>query len=98
MSAYEGNDDSVQYLFNKEKFFRDIGTIRLNELARLYGVYDRKEDKATRIRRLSTLPDAQDIIFYEVMVSQYGDMETLKEAIERRPQKRKRGRPCKVTM
>lgn len=53
MSAYEGDDDSVQYLFNKEKFFRDIGTIRLNELAKLYGVYERKENKATRIKRMS---------------------------------------------
>ena len=95
MSAYEGDDDSFQYAFNKEKFFKDIGTIQLNELAKLYGVYDRNENKATRIKRMATLPDSQDIIFNEILVSQYGTIEDMKQAITKLPEKKKRGRPRK---
>ena len=35
--------------------------------------------------------------FLEVFIGQYGSVEELKEALDRRPQKRKRGRPRKVT-
>ena len=95
MSAYEGDDDSFQYAFDKRKFFKDIGTIRLNELAKLYGVYDRNENKATRIKRMAALPDAQDIIFHEILVSQYGTVEDMKKALSKLPEKKKRGRPRK---
>lgn len=37
-SAYEG-DESARFVFNKRKFLNSIGTIRLNELAKFYGVY-----------------------------------------------------------
>lgn len=92
-NEYEG--ESTDMLFNKTKFFRDIGTTRLNELAKLYGVYDRKERKADRIRRLSSLPEADDIIFNEIYIERYGSIEDMRKAFEALPQKRKRGRPRK---
>lgn len=74
-----------------------IGTTRLNELAKLYGVYDRKETKADRIRRLSDLPEADDIIFNEIAIERYGSVEDMKNAFNKLPEKRKRGRPKKAS-
>ena len=70
---------------------------RLNELAKLYGVYDRKETKADRIRRLSDLPEADDIIFNEIAIERYGSVEDMKNAFNKLPEKRKRGRPKKAS-
>ena len=93
-NAYEG--ESTDIIFNHSKFFRSIGTTRLNELAKLYGVYDRKETKADRIRRLSDLPEADDIIFNEIAIERYGSVEDMKNAFNKLPEKRKRGRPKKT--
>lgn len=93
LNEYEG--DSTDIVFNKAKFFRQIGTTRLNELAKLYGVYDRKETKADRIRRLSELPEADDIIFNEIAIEHYGSIQDMKNAFEKLPEKKKRGRPKK---
>ena len=79
------------------EIFRSIGTTRLNELAKLYGVYDRKETKADRIRRLSDLPEADDIIFNEIAIERYGSVEDMKNAFNKLPEKRKRGRPKKAS-
>ena len=70
--------------------------LQLNELAKLYGVYDRKETKADRIRRLSDLPEADDIIFNEIAIERYGSVEDMKNAFNKLPEKRKRGRPKKT--
>ena len=94
-NAYEG--ESTDIIFNHSKFFRSIGTTRLNELAKLYRVYDRKETKADRIRRLSDLPEADDIIFNEIAIERYGSVEDMKNAFNKLPEKRKRGRPKKAS-
>ena len=94
-NAYEG--ESTDIIFNHSKFFRSIGTTRLNELAKLYGVYDRNETKADRIRRLSDLPEADDIIFNEIAIERYGSVEDMKNAFNKLPEKRKRGRPKKAS-
>ena len=72
-----------------------IGTTRLNELAKLYGVYNRNERKIDRIRKMSNLPESYEIIFTEIFLNQFGSVAQMEEALERRPQKpqKKRGRP-----
>ena len=60
-------------------------------------VYDRKETKADRIRRLSDLPEADDIIFNEIAIERYGSVEDMKNAFNKLPEKRKRGRPKKAS-
>ena len=95
LNEYEGENTDI--IFNKTKFFRSVGTTRLNELAKLYGVYDRKETKADRIRRLSDLPEADDIIFNEIAIERYGSVEDMRKAFEALPEKKKRGRPRKTS-
>ena len=95
-SAYEGDDTTAQYLFNKRKFFNDIGTVRLNELIKQYGLYRKGQHKREKIDRLCTLPNVQDIIFYEVYLHNYGSIDEFSKAIQQVPQKRKRGRPKKI--
>ena len=89
-AAYEGQD--AEFIFNKAKFFRQLGTTRLNELAKLHGVYDRKEHKNDRIRRLSELPNADDIIFHEISIALYGDINAMKEAFDKLPEKKKKSK------
>lgn len=93
LNEFEGDHPQMHY--NKEKFFRSIGTTRLNELAKLYGVYNRNERKIDRIRKMSNLPEADEIIFTEIFLNQFGSVAQMEEALERRPQKpqKKRGRP-----
>ena len=95
-SAYEGDDTTAQYLFNKRKFFNDIGTVRLNELIKQYGLYRKGQHKREKIDRLCALPNVQDIIFYEVYLHNYGSIDEFSKAIQQVPQKRKRGRPKKI--
>ena len=47
-SAYEGDDTNAQFMFNKRKFFQAIGTIRLNELIKQYGLYEPHQTKDKR--------------------------------------------------
>lgn len=93
-NEYEGH--GLEIAFNKEKFFREIGTTRLNELAKLYGVYDRKEHKKDRIRRMCELPNVQDIIFNEIVIANYKTPEEMAETFAKLPEKKKRGRPKKT--
>lgn len=90
--AYEG--DRTELIFNKKKFFESIGTTRLNELARENHVYNRKEYKAERIRRMCALENADDIIFHEIMIMR-GGIEAIIYEFNKKPEKRKRGRPRK---
>lgn len=94
-ALYEGDGEIAQYIFNKKKFFTSLGTVRINELCKLYRIYDRNETKKQRIERLCNLPNAEDIIFHEIYVTKYGSEEQMREAFEKLPEKRKRGRPRK---
>lgn len=44
---------------------------------------------------MSNLPEADEIIFTEIFLNQFGSVAQMEEALERRPQKpqKKRGRP-----
>ena len=95
-NEYEGDDEQLDYIFDKYKFFRSIGTIRLNELIKTYGLYQKGSTKAQKIEKMCKLPDAQDIIFREIYLQKYGSLNELKDAIENcEPPKvsKKRGRP-----
>ena len=48
------------------------------------------------MRRLSDLPEADDIIFNEIAIERYGSVEDMKNAFNKLPEKRKRGRPKKT--
>ena len=53
--------------------------------------------KKEKIDKLSTLPDADDIIFYEIYLHKYGTIEEFKKAMNAETPKRKVGRPRKNT-
>lgn len=95
LAAYEGDDEISQYIFNKKKFFTSLGTVRINELCKLYRIYDRNETKKQRIEKLCNLENAEDIIFNEIAVMKYGSVEQMRQAFTKTPEKRKRGRPKK---
>ena len=95
-SAYEGDTDA-QFIFNKRKFFSSLGTVRINELLKQRGLYKRNMHKKEKIDKLSTLPDADDIIFYEIYLHKYGTIEEFKKAMNAETPKRKVGRPRKNT-
>lgn len=91
--AYEGDDEFSQNIFNKRKFFASLGTIRINELCKLYRIQTKGITKAQKIEQLCNLPEAEDIIFHEIYVRKYGSIDDMKQAFERLPEKRKPGRP-----
>lgn len=93
-TEFEG-DNSQEFMFNRAKFFRNLGTTCINELAKLYNVYDRRENKQTRIQRLCDLPNADDIIFEEVGTLLYSSVYEMQERLTKKPEKSKRGRPPK---
>lgn len=95
-SAYEGDTDA-QFIFNKRKFFSSLGTIRINELLKQHGLYKRGMYKKEKIEKLSTLSNADDIIFYEIYLHRYGTVEEFKKAMNAEAPKRKVGRPRKNT-
>ena len=94
--AYEGDDEVSQYIFNKRKFFASLGTIRINELCKLYRIYEKGINKAQKIDRLCALENAEDIICHEIYVRKYGTVEDMTKAFNKLPEKRKRGRPKKL--
>ena len=93
-SAYEG-DENAQYMFNKHKFFNSIGVVRLNELIKQNGLYRRGQTKRQKVDAMSNLPNAQDIIFYEVYLHKYGTISEFQAAMNALPKKQGRGRPKK---
>lgn len=95
-SAYEGDDNAAQYIFNKRKFFSSLGTTRINELIKLYDLYQKGLHKKDKVELLSTLPNAEDIIFYEIYLNRYGSINEFENTINSMPKKRKRGRPKKI--
>ena len=92
-SAYEGDDETAQFLFNKRKFFSLLVTVRLNELIKQYGLYQKGAKKREKIDKLCALSNAEDIIFYEIYLHRYGSIEEFEKAIKAVPKKKKRGRP-----
>ena len=96
-SAYEGTENSAnfEFMFNKYKFFNSISTERRNELIHNNGLYRKGMLKAEKVQLLSQLPNAQDIIFYEIYLQNYGSEEEFKKAMEKIPQKRKRKKKTK---
>ena len=94
--AYEGDDEISQNIFNKRKFFTSLGTVRINELCKLYRVYDRSLNKAQKVERLCNLENAEDVIFHEIYVRKYGTVDEMTQAFNKMPEKRKRGRPKKT--
>ena len=95
-AAYEGDGDISQYIRNKTKFFISLGTVRINELCKLYQVYDRKDTKKQKVDKLCGLENAEDIILNEIAVMKYGSVEQMRKTFEKLPEKRKRGRPRKT--
>lgn len=95
-SAYEADDTNAQFMFNKRKFFQAIGTIRLNELIKQYGLYQPHQTKLQKIDKMCSLENVQDIIFYEVYLHNYGSIKEFEMAINALPKKKKRGRPKKT--
>lgn len=96
-SAYEGDDEISQYLFNKRKFLGSLGTVRINELCKLYRIYEKGINKAEKIDRLCALEEAEDIICHEIYVRKYGTIDDMAKAFSKLPEKRKRGRPKKIS-
>ena len=94
-SEYEGDDTNAQYMFNKYMFFNSIGAIRLNELIRQNGLYRKGMLKKEKVKLMCNLPNAQDIIFYEVYLHRYGSIDEFTKANNALPAKKKRGRPKK---
>lgn len=94
-SAYEG-DETSQYIFNRRKFLNSIGVIRLNELAKIHGVYKTGMNKRQKIDALSALPNIDDIIFYEIYLHRYGTDSEFANSINQLPQPKKRGRKEKT--
>lgn len=94
-SAYEAYDTNAQFMFKKRKFFQTIGTIRLNELIKQYGLYEPNLTKRQKIDKMCALDKAQDIIFYEIYLHNYGSITEFENAMNALPQKKKRGRPKK---
>lgn len=96
-SEYEGDDEISQYLFNKTKFFNNLGTVRLNEIIKEQGLYQKGAHKQQKVQALCSLPTAQDIIFREIYLHNYGSTKEFQDAINNCTQpiqpKRKRGRP-----
>ena len=95
-SAYEADDTNAQFMFNKRKFFQAIGTIRLNELIKQYGLYQPHQTKRQKIDKMCDLENVQDIIFFDVYLHNYGSIKEFETAINALPKKRKRGRPKKT--
>lgn len=93
-SAYEG-DSTSQFIFNKRKFFLSLGVVRLNELIKQYGLYEKGLTKRQKVEKMCKLPNADDIIFYEIYLHKYGSVEEFTKSIKTSPPKRKRGRPKK---
>lgn len=93
-SAYEG-DSEAQFVFNKRKFFLSLGVVRLNELIKQYGLYEKGLTKRQKIEKMCKLSNADDIIFYEIYLHKYGSVEEFTKSIKASPPKRKRGRPKK---
>lgn len=58
-SAYETDDTNAQFMFNKRKFFQAIGTIRLNELIKQYGLYQPHQTKRQKIDKMCALENVQ---------------------------------------
>lgn len=83
-SEYEGTEGSsgFEYMFNKNKFFASISTQRRNELIKNHGLYQKGLTKAEKVKMLSQLPNAQDIIFYEIYLQNYGSHDEFKKAME----------------
>ena len=77
--------------------FNAVDYTTFSKSGRLYGVYNRKEIKADRIRRLSDLPEADDIIFNEIAIARYGSVKGMKNAFNKLSEKSKRGRPKKAS-
>lgn len=87
-SAYEADDTNAQFMFNKRKFFQAIGTIRLNELVKQYGLYQPHQTKRQKIDKMCSLENVQDIIFYEVYLHNYGSIKEFETAINTLPKKK----------
>lgn len=64
-SEYEGIEDpsGFEYMFNKYKFFNSLSTKRINDLIFDNGLYRKGILKAEKVKLLTQLPNAQDIIF-----------------------------------
>lgn len=94
-SAFEGTEDA-QFIFNKRKFFTSLGAIRINELIKQQGLYEKGQHKREKVDKLCALSNAEDIIFYEIYLHKYGTPQEFEKAIQPIPKKKKRGRPKKT--
>ena len=92
---FEGDSDIAQYIFNKRKFFAQLGTKRINELCKLYHIYNRGDHKAQKVEKLSALPNAEDILLNEIITQKYLSVDRMRKVFAELPEKRKRGRPKK---
>lgn len=94
-AGYEGDDGSSIYVFNKYNFFSNMGGKRLNELIKENGLYVKGAHKKDKVKKMCELPNAQDIIFREIYLQNYGSVDEYKDAINCKPPKqvKKRGRP-----
>ena len=92
---FEGDSDIAQYIFNKRKFFAQLGTKRINELCKLYHIYNRGDHKAQKVEKLSALPNAEDILLNEIITHKYLSVDRMRQVFAALPEKRKRDRPRK---
>lgn len=91
-SEYEGIEDpsSFEYMFNKYKFFNSLSTKRINDLIFDNGLYRKGMLKAEKVKLLTQLPNAQDIIFYEIYLQNYGSDDEFQKAMNKIPKRKKR--------
>lgn len=96
-SGFEGDDNTSMYIFNKYKFFNNIGGKRLNELIKENGLYRKGAHKNEKVKKMCELSNVQDIIFREIYLQNYGTLNEFKDAIDGSNNtttvKGKRGRP-----
>ena len=89
-SAYEGDDEISQFMFNKRKFFNSLGTIRLNEIIKENNLYVKGAHKRDKVDALCALPNADDIIFHEIYFIKYGSADEFAKTMEDITKKRHR--------
>lgn len=97
-SAYEGDSEFAPFVFDKRKFFSNLGAIRLNALAKQYGVYFKGQHKEDKVRKLCALSNANEIINHEIYLhSGHASEQEIKDARTKKPKglQKKRGRPKK---
>lgn len=98
--AFEGNSEITE-IFDKRKCFKAMKVHRINQLCKIFGIPSGQKLSLTKkIEALSKLPNANEIIFYEIYLTHYASDEVIDYARDvqylDKPKQKKRGRPRKT--